>query len=435
MTSLVDRNRPSSMGIESTSIIWCIAVLSFSLLMLVDFLGSIGAYLFSGLWILVGLFTLSATFEALFFRWQVWTFATFALISAIWSPIPALTIRYSLELLVTIGAAVLAAHHLSPRKIITAISCSFFLVAVCAVVFGRWGYDYLGHSPVFLGVFATKNELAFFTNHMLLANLAIVGDSEHKLKTRFLNALFAIFSIYLLVVTRSATSWVLAILGPGVLFASFIVARATPSRRMLYFLSTFLCLIISLILSFGFLGESTSDLLGVLGKDTTLTGRTILWERALSLIPKNPFLGVGFGGFWQPNFVEAENIWRMFDISNPYGFHFHDTYLETTIELGIIGCCILIYLMCRTLINLVRWSRFDRSFVSSFYVATIFTLLLASFVEVEIIKEFYIGTVLFYICMYCGYEFGGKLGNLHPTKARFPPERNLVNSAQTSRTL
>jgi exopolysaccharide production protein ExoQ len=416
MTSLVDRNRPNSMGIESTSIIWCIAVLSFSLLMLGEFIGSIGAYLFSGLWILVGIFTLSSTFEALFFRWQIWTFATFALISATWSPIPALTIRYSLELLVTIGAAVLAAHHLSPRKIVTAISCSFFLVAVCAVVFGRWGYDYLGHSPVFLGVFGSKNELAFFTNHMLLANFAIIGDSEHKLQTRFLNILFAIFAIYLVVVTRSATSWVLAILGPGVLFANFIVARANLSRRMLYFLSTFLCLIISMILLFGFLGESTSDLLGVVGKDATLTGRTILWQRALSLIPRNPFLGVGLGGFWQPNFIEAEDIWRMFDKADPSGFHFHNTYLETTIELGIIGCCILIYLMCRTLINLVRWSWLERSFVSSFYVATIFTLLLASFVEVEITLEFYIGTVLFYICMYFGYEFGSKRGNnLHPT--------------------
>jgi exopolysaccharide production protein ExoQ len=409
MTSLIDPKRPSSAGVEGTSIIWCIAVLSFPLLMLAEFIGPIGPYLFSGLWMLVGAFTLRTSIQALFFRWQIWAFAAFALISAIWSPIPVLTIRYSLELALTIGVAALAAYHLPPRKIVTATSCSFFLVAVCSVVFGRWGYDYLANTPVFMGVFASKNQLAFFTNQMLLANLAIVGDSEYKFKTRLINMMFAIFAIYLVVVTRSASAWVLSVLGACILFANFKISRLKKESKIIHILILCAALLLIAIIVFIILNDDTSYILNLVGKDTTLTGRTFLWERALSLIPQRPILGVGFGAFWQPNFPEAENLWRMFRIPNPSGFHFHNTYFETTIELGIIGCSILMFFIGTTLANLCRWSWSERSMVSSYFLATLITFLVRSFVEVEIILEFYIGTVLYYICMYCGYRYGRRV--------------------------
>ena len=38
--------------------------------------------------------------------------------------------------------------------------------------------------------------------------------------------------------------------------------------------------------------------LSLLGKDTTLTGRTELWDAVVSLIKERPFLGYGYRAMW-----------------------------------------------------------------------------------------------------------------------------------------
>jgi exopolysaccharide production protein ExoQ len=138
----------------------------------------------------------------------------------------------------------------------------------------------------------------------------------------------------------------------------------------------------------------------VLGKDTTLTGRTFLWERAAHLIKERPVLGRGFQAFWRQESIEAEALWRYFQITGRGGFHFHNTYVQTTVDLGYLGFYVIIFVITLVLISLGIWYIKDISLVPSAFVALMILLTIRSFVEVDITFQFQLGTVVFYAMGY-----------------------------------
>ena len=68
----------------------------------------------------------------------------------------------------------------------------------------------------------------------------------------------------------------------------------------------------------------------------TLTGRTELWEELLTYIEQRPLLGYGYGSFWSPERIEdisATLYWGMTSA--------HSAYLETVLNVGLIGALLL----------------------------------------------------------------------------------------------
>lgn len=78
--------------------------------------------------------------------------------------------------------------------------------------------------------------------------------------------------------------------------------------------------------------------LAMLGKDSTLTGRTELWEYARRFIAANPLKGIGIEGFWRPEHSDAVYITQTFTkVPGSYRFSFHNAYLEYGVHFGIPG--------------------------------------------------------------------------------------------------
>jgi O-antigen ligase len=74
----------------------------------------------------------------------------------------------------------------------------------------------------------------------------------------------------------------------------------------------------------------------MVGRDTTLTGRTNLWAELLRE-PINPLLGTGYQSFWPG--PRTEYFWAK------YSFHpnqAHNGYLETYLNGGFLGVCLLV---------------------------------------------------------------------------------------------
>jgi O-antigen ligase len=80
----------------------------------------------------------------------------------------------------------------------------------------------------------------------------------------------------------------------------------------------------------------------VLGKDRTMTDRTKVWQDCLS-IPINPILGTGFESFWL-----GDRLQTMWDKWYWHPNEAHNGYLETYLNLGIIGLFILIAMIWAT---------------------------------------------------------------------------------------
>lgn len=74
-------------------------------------------------------------------------------------------------------------------------------------------------------------------------------------------------------------------------------------------------------------------------KNTTLTGRTFLWQLMGAEIGRHPWLGTGFGGFWVGLDGSAGTLSRRLDWGPPT--QAHSGYIDVVNEVGFIGMGIL----------------------------------------------------------------------------------------------
>jgi len=80
---------------------------------------------------------------------------------------------------------------------------------------------------------------------------------------------------------------------------------------------------------------------GFLGRDSTLHGRTGIWDAVLKL-QTNPLLGMGYQSFWMGGRLAAVSR----DINIPGLLNeAHNGYLETYLNLGVVGVVLLLLFM------------------------------------------------------------------------------------------
>jgi O-antigen ligase len=86
-----------------------------------------------------------------------------------------------------------------------------------------------------------------------------------------------------------------------------------------------------------------AEILKLLPIDTTFTGRTDIWEFAISSLGLRPFLGYGFAAFWGT--VSIEKLVK----DDQYGWaatasHSHNGYLDTALAMGYPGLALIIFI-------------------------------------------------------------------------------------------
>lgn len=158
---------------------------------------------------------------------------------------------------------------------------------------------------------------------------------------------------YCLVKAHSATSWIALLIG---LLTMALVGLRVVNKRLIgmYALAGVLTLVIAQ-LAFDIYGRVVS----LSGHDSTIEGRGVLWGELLAF-PTNPIIGVGFESFWlgdrPAKFYEGRS-WKPTQA--------HNGYLETYLNLGLVGLSILIALILATfqkcrleLLSNFEWGRF-----------------------------------------------------------------------------
>jgi exopolysaccharide production protein ExoQ len=79
--------------------------------------------------------------------------------------------------------------------------------------------------------------------------------------------------------------------------------------------------------------------LSVLGKDATLTGRTVLWSTVVERIEERPLLGYGYGAFWNTKGVLREQVRTAVGWDTP---HSHNGLLDEWLDVGLVGVLMLL---------------------------------------------------------------------------------------------
>jgi exopolysaccharide production protein ExoQ len=342
--------------------------------------------------------------------WPLFILPILMLISASWAPAPNEAIRKSIMFVLTAIIPTFLATRLTARQIM------FGLIVMEGIAGGlsllRLNFDYV-HAAT--GIFGQKNTLAIHMFFLFVAGMAFFLDNKLKLPMRAIGFVSMMIAFVLIVLSKSGTTLLVSAVAAALLFGHAIIWQ--PAKRVRHMRSLIVMLVITLVLiaSFALLAVLNLDLqktfLGVLGKDSTLTGRTWLWDLAKRTMEQNPW-GVGAEGFWRPELGEANTITRNFHFSSFTRFSFHNTYLEIGVELGYIGMYATIGLVAWAFLSTLRnWLRTQTHYNAFFLVMAISEVIRCN-AEVDLALELNTIAILFYI---------GALRRDTPLKAAAPP--------------
>lgn len=116
--------------------------------------------------------------------------------------------------------------------------------------------------------------------------------------------------------------------------------------------------------------------IGALGRDVTLTGRTALWSELMKK-DTEPVLGVGFESFWLGDRsieLQGKRSWQPTEA--------HNGYLETYLNLGAIGVCMLVGFLIATF-RKIRRSFFEDCRLADYRLAFFAAVVIYNLTEVS----------------------------------------------------
>ena len=269
--------------------------------------------------------------------------SAFVLLSATWSNDPKTTVLDGILFTYMAVSAFVLSIYFHPKRFLrlyvnfgaAMIVASFVLYAILpeSAVEPRTIGDPLS-VPLFRGVFVSKNSAG-----MLFASFFLIALMGRGL---------GLPSLYRwLVVAASLAGIMLAdsmtALAVGLLLATgwWLIGSLSLHRRILYYLA--FCLALAFVVAVPFADLGNSDL-GLLGRDTTFTGRDEVWRQAISAISERPVLGYGYDAFFSGDpFSPAWKFWENFRYFLTSSFH--NSAIDVTVSLGLVGLLILM-LVC-----------------------------------------------------------------------------------------
>lgn len=357
--------------------------------------GQASILLYYGLWLPLVLVDYRRVLGNYGRRFWILGFAVFACLSVFWSAAPAMTARTGIQYLSHVVCALIAMRLIDIRTLTRGAIAGTGIVLVYSLLFGVYHLDPLDGTYSFVGAFASKNQLGFYASlGIYFAFIAPVALGERRLWL-FASAAVGLLAAYSLLASQSATSVLTTAVIIGLWLGMRVVGLLSPGHRKGLFLAAVICG--ALVAVAGIYGGGVDLVLGLFGKDSTLTGRTYLWQQGIEAAMASPLVGVGYQAYWVQGFSEAERLWEEFYIATRSGFHFHNTYIEAIVETGAIGLVLLSGILLTTVLGHVkRLLTEDDDTQSSVLFGIAMLLLVRSFVEIDIMNPYHVGSFLLY---------------------------------------
>jgi exopolysaccharide production protein ExoQ len=321
---------------------WLACFVSILALQLSTLAGSAAIVFFLAPWGLVVIGRPQQALDAARRGWPMLAYPLAALASAFWSIDPEWTLRGSVQLFLTILAGLWAGYCLSPRTALSATMAALAVVVASSAALGTESLpDPETGETALIGLFDTKNFFAFSVVNLMLFGGAAASDPSQPRLFRLLGAVSLLLSPPVLIAAKSVGAMVncaaaLAVMAVLKLFARFSALARLAIFGVLLFLG-----VLAGAAAMVFPG-GTEAALGAVGKDSTLTGRAYLWERAGDFIAERPLAGVGFEAFWRRGNPDAEDLWYYSAVESGAGFNFHNLYLHILVDLGVIGLAVML---------------------------------------------------------------------------------------------
>jgi exopolysaccharide production protein ExoQ len=268
------------------------------------------------------------------------------------------------------------------------------IAVVCVIVGFQSGVTGLDGTDALQGVYDSKNAFSAVICVLLLIALSVIADRGQSMIFRFC-ALAAILACPILLYMGHSVGAMAAVFLAVIIYKfTRVVSGYTRPMRVLTYMAA-VVLVATVAVTMALTQSDSLAFLNLLGKDSTLTGRTYLWTKAIHYIGERPLGGVGYRAFWRIGNPRAEELWFAAHVKSGAGFNFHNEYLEMGVELGLMGMFLTIgYFLIvgkRATAAVFGKLRVEQTFACLMFIL----MMLRSPVEVGIFDQFSLTIILF----------------------------------------
>lgn len=317
---------------------------------------------------------LSALLEpgSLRLQWPLALFLMWCVASISWSAAPSLTMKAVLKTVLIVAAASLAVQRWGVRRVFhdCALGAKVVLLVSWAIFFlnpatGRsQGID---HPGAFRGLFTDRNAAAFAAVVFLIFFLcATTQASTSALRVRAW--LWAGLAAVTVLATQSGTGRVMA--GVAAVIALIMIRMPSWSNLRKRVVTTIGALLLGSVAFWS--ATNLREVAQLVGRDATLTGRTVIWDVVERHMPDVLYHGFGWGALWQPGVPITQQMWA----EGGFRFyHAHEAYFDYILQVGLVGLALVLGSM---LLSMGRALRTDERVVPAvklLTVASVITLL------------------------------------------------------------
>ncbi|MAT34532.1 MAG: polymerase [Ponticaulis sp.] len=284
-------------------------------------------------------------FLSIFFRSPaLLALALMAVASAAWSIDPSTSFRRGIAILFTTFFGFYLATSLTWKELIRLMGVVWLILAVGNMLAGAlvpsFGVMHEIHPGAWRGLWFEKNAMGGnFARACFLFGFLLMVDKDRRRVWGF--GLFA--SVVLVLMSTSKTSLLGMMLGFGMIVMYLWMKQGRMVTVATLWLVTTACLSVFMLIV-----VAPEVLVGLIGRDLTLTGRTDIWAVLFTLVDERPLLGYGYGAFWGEYSTPANRVRMATEWLVPTA---HNGIIEIVLALGWIGAGLF---LADFALNLVR---------------------------------------------------------------------------------
>lgn len=276
------------------------------------------------------------------FKW-ILVLLFYTLISVSWSIVPMISLKRVIHFagIIFIGWFAVNAPRYEKKMlyILRLVFTSALLISIAFVAVKHpRAFDENGN---WKGFTYHKNTLGMIAVYAFVLWLPLVGRKTLSSYSRLVGLFIILLTLITVVKTNSSTAVVvLGLIGALYVFIEFPLS--VPIKIVL-------APIPMLILLFWFLNLQSLSFDAffqeIFHRNTTLTGRTVLWAGIIRNFLTHPWLGIGYNAFWNASNPQA------MDLLQEVGWgplQAHNGYLDVLNELGIVGSFLFLLVLVQT---------------------------------------------------------------------------------------
>jgi exopolysaccharide production protein ExoQ len=267
-------------------------------------------------------------------RW-ICLLTVLAIASTAWSISPEDTLRRSAALVMTILFALYLAarfdHPAQLRLLGIALTIAVMLGLAAAVVWPEVAIMHEQHPGALRGLFTNKNAFGHMAALDVIVLIACWVAEPNRRGTIGIAMSTALVALLLSESLAAALTVVAAAV------AGLIVAGLRPHRggsahaAMLASVVILAMVVVAIVISW--------NLLALVERDPTLTGRTTLWAETWEFIRERPMLGYGYGAFWSEASDPVAKLDQALGWLVPSA---HNGYIDLWLQLGLLGISLFV---------------------------------------------------------------------------------------------